>query len=325
MQTSDHIPSRSGKTHSFQLCSPIYADKSGPLQVTMKNDYLFKAVLQSDPYILKDLVAGLLHLSPKEILSITVENPIELGRYYQEKTFVLDLKLILNNQKLVNLEMQISNERNWKERSLGYLCRSFDSINRGEHYQNMKEAYHFGFLDYDLDPSHPEFFATYKMENIKNHNIYSDKFTLSVIQLNHIHLATEEDKAYRIDKWARFFAAATWEELKMLAENDEIMRRATELFTQYSEIDPHIREAVEARQLALNGERAMERRMARQLQQLAENEKQLAENEKQLAENEKQLAENEKIIQEKDAFILQQARELALLKAQLNEKNCPGA
>ena len=42
--------------------------------------------------------------------------------------------------------------------------------------------------------------------------LYSDKFTLSVVNLKHIELATEEDKAYRNDYWAALFKAKTWED-----------------------------------------------------------------------------------------------------------------
>ena len=64
--------------------------------------------------------------------------------------------------------------------------------------------------------------------NVKNHNVYSDKFILSVVDLTKIELATEEDKQYQIDYWASLFKAKTWEELKMIAENNEFMQEATE-------------------------------------------------------------------------------------------------
>lgn len=37
------------------------------------------------------------------------------------------------------------------------------------------------------------------MMNIKKHYVYKDKFTLYVLYLTQKHLATEEDKAYKID------------------------------------------------------------------------------------------------------------------------------
>lgn len=42
--------------------------------------------------------------------------------------------------------------------------------------------------------------------------LYSDKFTLSVADLTHIELSTDEDKAYNIDRWAWLFKSTTWEE-----------------------------------------------------------------------------------------------------------------
>lgn len=56
--------------------------------------------------------------------------------------------------------------------------------------------------------------------------MYSSKFTLSVVDLNQIELATQEDKNAGIDYWARVFKAKTWEELKMLAKNNEYLEEA---------------------------------------------------------------------------------------------------
>lgn len=137
----------------------------------------------------------------------------------------LDIELILNNLTIINLEMQVINEHNWPERSLTYLCRSFDNLNAGEAYQNVKPAIQIGFLDFTLFPDHPEFFATYNFLNVKNYSLYSDKIQLSVLDLTCIHLATEEDKFYQIDYWASLFKATTWEEIKMLASKTNISKR----------------------------------------------------------------------------------------------------
>lgn len=61
-------------------------------------------------------------------------------------------------------------------------------------YKIAQPAIHIGFLDYTLFEESPEFYATYKLINVKNHDIYNDNFTLSVVNLSRIDLATEEDK-----------------------------------------------------------------------------------------------------------------------------------
>jgi len=62
--------------------------------------------------------------------------------------------------------------------------------------------------------------------NVKNNHLFSNKIKLSVVDLSKIELATEEDKLYQIDYWARLFKAKTWEEIKMLAKNNENMQEA---------------------------------------------------------------------------------------------------
>jgi len=56
-----------------------------------------------------------------------------------------------------------------------------------------------GVFDLSPFPDYPEFFATYKMMNVKKHYIYNDSFTLNVLDLNQIELATDEDKAFGLD------------------------------------------------------------------------------------------------------------------------------
>lgn len=122
--------------------------------------------------------------------------------------------------------MQVVNLRNWVERSISYLCRTFDSLTHGADYNCVRPAIQIGLLDYTLFPENPEFYASYSLMNIKTHQQYSDKLRLSVLDLTRIDLATNEDKVYGIDHWASLFKSQTWEELKMLAQNDDVMTDA---------------------------------------------------------------------------------------------------
>ncbi|MBO5281790.1 MAG: Rpn family recombination-promoting nuclease/putative transposase, partial [Lachnospiraceae bacterium] len=195
--------------------TPILSDAlqgaSGPVTIPMTNDYLFRALLQSNNRVLKGLICSLLHMAPKQIKSVTITNPIELGKAIDAKTLILDVKVLMNNDTTINLEMQVINEHNWPERSLTYLCRSFDSLNTGEAYLSVKPVIQISLLDFTLFPENPEFYATYRFLNEKNHMIYSDKLRISVLDLTRIDLATEEDRMYGIDHWAALFKSGTWE------------------------------------------------------------------------------------------------------------------
>ncbi len=210
---------------------------NGQIPYNMTNDYMFRAVLQSNNKVLRGLICSLLHLPERKVISVEITNPVILGETVADKEFRLDINVVLNNHTLINLEMQIANKLNWRERSVMYLCRSFDQLNHGQDYLDAKPAVHIGFLDYTLFEGQPEFYASYKLINVKNHQKYSDSLTLNVVDLSRTDLATEEDKKYHIHEWAMLFKAETWEEIKMLASKDEYLQEASETIFRMSADD----------------------------------------------------------------------------------------
>lgn len=219
----------------------------GALAISMTNDYLFRALLQRNNSVLKGLISALLHVSPSDISTAVIMNPIELGSGINNKTFILDIKVSMNDTAILNLEMQVINEHNWPTRSLSYLCRNFDQLRTGETYQNARPVIQIGLLNFTLFPKFPEFFATYQLLNVKNHSLYSDKLKLCVLDLTRIDLATEEDKQYQLDYWASLFKSNTWEELMMLAQKNQYIGEAVETVYQLSQ-DEKIRMQCEARE-----------------------------------------------------------------------------
>jgi predicted transposase/invertase (TIGR01784 family) len=205
-----------------------YKDATGIVAYNMTNDYMFRAVLEANKNVLKGLICSILHLNDSDITSVEIKNPIKLGEAVDDKEFILDINVLLNDNTRIDLEMQVINFGNWAERSLSYLCRSYDSLRSGQDYREAMAAIHIGFLDFTLFEDYPEFYATYKMMNVKNHHIYSDKLRLGVVDLTHIELATDEDRAYGIDKWAALFKARTWEELKALGSENMTFDEAAE-------------------------------------------------------------------------------------------------
>ena len=173
-----------------------------------------------------------------------------IGTRIDNKEFVLDLAVIINNVLFLNVEMQVYHEAFWKERALSYTCRSFDQLNHGEKYGQVLPVVHVGFLNYSLFPEYPEFFANYELANTSSPNysyLYSDKLRISVVDLTQIELATEGDKNHDIDLWARVFTATTWEEIEMLAQNNEYLKEAVSGVRQLTE-DEKIRQQCQARE-----------------------------------------------------------------------------
>lgn len=112
-----------------------------------------------------------------------------------------------------------------------------------------------------------------------------------MLDLHQIHLATEEDKAYQIDYWAKLFKAKTWEDLKMLAEKNDTFEETCETIFRLNQ-DDAVRYMCEARE---DGERILRTYKAL------------------LAEKDNELAEKDNVLAEKNDRI-------AFLEAQLNKK-----
>ena len=260
----------------------------------------------------------MLHLKEDEIKSVQITNPIKLGEDIDDKTFVLDVNVLLNDNTIVNLEMQMQNERNWEERSLSYLCRSFDQLYQGQDYIEAKPAIHIGFLNFTPYPDAPEFYATYKLLNVKNKRLYSDKFVLSVVDLTHIELATEEDKNNQLDYWAKLFTATSWEELKMIAEKNPSMTEATQTLYELN-ADIITQEKCRARREYFRRQNTMNRDMALVQEAKEKAEKELAEIEVMLDKKEKELGKANEELGKANEELEKANEEIARLRARLRE------
>lgn len=252
----------------MQNTMPVsFEEATGNIPYNMTNDYMFRYILQKNEKVLRGLICSLLHLMPHQIQTVEITNPINLNENIQDKEFILDINILMNDNTQINLEMQLIDYHNWTDRSLAYLCRSFDHLYHGQKYEEALPAIHIGFLDYTLFPDFPEFYATNMLMNVKNHHIYSDKFQLSVVDLSQIELATEEDKANQIDYWARLFKAKTWEEIKMVAKKSEFLQEAAHSIYM-ANADEIVRQKCLAREEAERHERTVERDMKRMKEQI---------------------------------------------------------
>ena len=292
--------------HSFETAT-------GSIDYPFTNDYMFRAILQKDKQVLKALVSALLHLEKDSVKEVTITNPIELGAAISDKDFILDIRIDLDGEKLIDLEMQVTNQYNWPERSISYAARSFDHLNSGQDYSEVLTVHSIGFLNYTLFPEAPEFFATYELRNRKSGKLYSSKFSIHVLDLTKIDLASEEDKKFGIDRWARLFMAKTWEELRMVAKNNpDLLQASNELYTINK--DDLIRQQARARADAEFWERNRNARIKKLEKALIEKDNSIAEKNSMIAEKDNTLAEKNSMIAEKDSEIHKLKEELAKLK-----------
>ena len=290
---------------------------SGALPFRMTSDILFKIMMQEDTEVLKAIVCSYLDLDTEDIRDIVISNPISLNDDIQGKEMILDIRAMMNDDTIINLEMQVINYQDWPERSLSYLCRCFDNLQKGQGYLQVKGAVHIGFLDYTLFPQNPEFYSTYRLINERTGQLYSSKFRISVVDLTLIKLATEDDKKYHRDLWASFFKAKEWGELMELAKQDQNIQKAVVTLKKLTE-DEKFKLQYEAREDRIRQELDMkyyyETKFAEMDKKHEEDSKYIAEQAKELAEQKKENSAKEKQIVEQNQYIEQLQKQLKELQ-----------
>ena len=115
-----------------------YKTLTGTIRYRLTNDYMFRAVMQKNKNILKHLVCAILGIQPETVSELDICNPIVLGEEINAKSCILDIKVLLNNRQYLNIEMQVSKQNYWKQRSLTYLCKTYDSLDSGQNYFKRK-------------------------------------------------------------------------------------------------------------------------------------------------------------------------------------------
>ena len=161
--------------------------------------------------------------------------------------------------------------------------------------------------------------------DVIHHRIYSSKFAVNVLDLSHIELATDEDKSWSLDFWAKLFKTRTWEEMKMIAKDNEYFTEASNtLCDLYADFNVRERcrdrEDYELEQKYLHDTIAQQGdKIIQQESMLAQKDDMLAQKDDMLAQKDGMLAQKDDMLAQKDGMLAQQAVELEEMKKKIQE------
>ena len=148
------------------------------------------------------------------------------GEVKEEKEGILDVKMVLNGGKKINIEMQNTYQEDWAERSLFYNCRMFtEGWKKGEAYYELPPCIHVGILDFNQMKS-PGYYHKISLMDEETNESYSRKFQFHVIELKKLGQAKGKAKKQSLYRWAKLIAASTWEEIEIESEGNRYMERA---------------------------------------------------------------------------------------------------
>ena len=201
----------------------------------LTDDYIFKRVFayKGNESVLKDFLEALLKI---EIKGIKITNPEIIPYEKGEKRGLLDIKAEINDGTMLDVEMQMKNERNTDERATEYMGKMIsEQLQVGEDYQNLKKSIVIFITNYNFlkrnsyhSVGRMKFDKTLKDEYVNMGYEKEDEVASKYIEVHYIELPKfkkkELSKFTKLDQWMCIFTQN--KEGIMLAEkeNKEIKR-----------------------------------------------------------------------------------------------------
>ena len=180
------------------------------LQYKFTSDILFKMLFTRNEELLRSLVAAALGIAPADIKTLNVKNPEILPEEPGSKFCRLDLNMVVNDE-LVDLEIQVADEGNFKERALYYWSKIFAaSLDEGKDYLLVPRTVLISILDFDLF-SCEGMLSEFAILEKTRYELLTDKFELDFYELRK--LPDIIDKSDMMQVWLKLIGARTEEDV----------------------------------------------------------------------------------------------------------------
>lgn len=214
-----------------------------------KIDIAFKEIME-DKKARIGFLSAVLKIRPENIKETSILNTNLRREHEDDKQGILDVRLLLNDDSEIDIEIQLSQLKVWAERSLFYLAKMYvGQISPGQSYKVFKKCINISILDFELFPEETEFYSCFHIREDTRNFIYTDKMEFHIIELPKLPKELREDSS-DIELWAKFINAERKEEFDMLAQKNQYIESAYERLQVISQ-DREKRLEYEAREKAI--------------------------------------------------------------------------
>lgn len=220
--------------------------------VSAKTDVVFKKLFtdRENLHILRGFLADILDIPKESITNISVENAEVTPEEIEKKFTRFDAKLTVDD-RLINIEMQVHNYGDFKERSLYYwLQRYGGQLKKGEAYIDVQTTISINILNFTLF-EHEDYRSLYTMADLEHNMVLTDKCAMYFFELPKLSKSEDDSKARQ---WMQVIKADSEEELDMLAaQATSVLNDCIMVIKRYN-ADEEIREMARKREETIREE-----------------------------------------------------------------------
>ena len=223
------------------------------------DDYIFKRTFtRDDPNgILRDLLESILKIKIKNVQVLNAEIPKDL---LDEKASRLDIRAEIDNEKILDIEMQVGYQESIAKRSALYMSKNISTqIKIAEKYELLKPSIVINILNFNKykrnsyhSVAHMKFEKTNKEEYVDLGYAPEEETATDVLEMHFIELPKfikkNPEANTKLEQWL-WLIAGREEKVKMSKLDNPEVKKAMKLVEEILS-DPKEREILDAREIA---------------------------------------------------------------------------
>ena len=223
------------------------------------DDYIFKRTFtRDDPNgILRDLLESILKIKIKNVQVLNAEIPKDL---LDEKASRLDIRAEIDNEKILDIEMQVGYQESIAKRSALYMSKNISTqIKIAEKYELLKPSIVISILNFNKykrnsyhSVAHMKFEKTNKEEYVDLGYEPEEETATDVLEMHFIELPKfikkNPEANTKLEQWL-WLIAGREEKVKMSKLDNPEVKKAMKLVEEILS-DPKEREILDAREIA---------------------------------------------------------------------------
>jgi len=211
------------------------------------NDLVFKLLFGDarNIDILTDFLKAALDLPPEDLLDIVLVDPHLNSENIDGKKDILDVKAKTGTGKMVDIEIQLAEQPQMRERIVFYLSRMItEQVSRGDSYRKIERSICILITGYVQIPENDCYHNRYRLHDPKTGSEFTDLVEVDTLELPKLPHNTDGSALW---DWLKFLVAEREEELNMLAEKNPQIGKAVARLQELSE-DERTRLLAESRE-----------------------------------------------------------------------------
>jgi len=188
--------------------------------VKLKLDIIFKRIFGNakNENIIAAFISDLLEIPRKDIKAVYIDNVELVPEYLDQKFSRLDIKMDVDG-RIVNIEMQVNREPDFKDRTLFYWSKLYsEELKVGEEYGELKQTICINIINFDLF-DFEDYHSNFRILENERGELLTDKFAIHFFELKKL---GKFKRNRRMEDWLDLINAETESDLMEIQNKSTI-------------------------------------------------------------------------------------------------------